>query len=138
MRTYKKIRTRTRTQTRKIHKGLNVLGKPLMPCNMKKVTGYYRNGFCSTGNDNTGTHVVCAIMTDDFLKYMLKVGNNLITPRGRSFPGLVSGDRWCVCALRWMQAYRVGKAPPVVLESTDIRAVNFIPRKILLQYGLSF
>jgi len=105
---------------------------------MKKVTGYYRNGFCSTGNDNTGTHVVCAIMTDDFLKYMLKVGNDLITARGSSFPGLVSGDRWCVCALRWMQAYRAGKAPPVVLESTDIRAVNFIPRKILLQYGLSF
>jgi uncharacterized protein (DUF2237 family) len=134
MRTYKKSSTRKRT--RKIYRGagkVNVLGKPLIPCNKKKVTGYYRDGFCSTGDEDTGTHVVCGIMDDDFLQYMLKEDNDLITPRGNSFPGLVAGDSWCVCALRWMQAYRAGKAPRVVLESTDMRALKFIPRKILLQ-----
>jgi uncharacterized protein (DUF2237 family) len=130
MRTYKKSSSRKRT--RKIREGLNVLGKPLKPCNKNKVTGYYRDGFCSTGNEDTGTHVVCAIMDDNFLQYTLSQDNDLITPSG-NFPGLVAGDRWCVCALRWMQAYRAGKAPRVVLSSTDMRALKFIPRKILIK-----
>ena len=130
MRTYKNFSSRKRT--RKIHRALNILGKPLKPCNMNKITGFYRDGFCSTGNEDTGTHVVCAVMDDDFLQYTLEQDNDLITPKD-NFPGLVAGDHWCVCAIRWMQAYRAGKAPRVVLDSTDMRALKFIPRKILIK-----
>jgi uncharacterized protein (DUF2237 family) len=123
---------KTRRRTRKRGGGAKgVLGKPLMPCNVKKVTGYYRDGFCSTGDEDAGTHVVCAVMDDDFLQYTLKQGNDLITPRGPNFPGLVAGNRWCVCALRWMEAYHAGKAPRVVLKSTDKRALQYIPLEIL-------
>ena len=132
MRTLKKRIYRRRTP-RFIRGGgrLNVLGKPLKPCNLKKVTGFYRDGFCSTGDEDAGTHVVCAIMDDPFLQYTLKQGNDLITPQGSSFPGLVAGDHWCVCALRWMEAYRAGKEPKIVLESTDKRALQYIPRAVL-------
>ena len=119
--------TKTRRNTKK-----NVLGKPLTICNKTKVTGFYRNGFCSTGNNNAGTHVVCAIMDNDFLQYTLKQGNDLITPRP-GFAGLVAGDKWCVCALRWLEAYKAGKAPRVNLESTDSRALQYIPQKVLLK-----
>jgi len=126
-----KNRKRLRTKTRKSMKK-NVLGKPLIFCNKIKVTGFYRNGFCSTGNNNTGTHVVCAVMDNDFLQYTLKQGNDLITPRP-GFPGLIAGDKWCVCALRWLEAYKAGKAPRVNLESTDSRALQYIPLKVLLK-----
>jgi hypothetical protein len=118
-------------QTRKNIKK-NILGKPLIVCNKTKVTGFYRNGYCSTGNNNAGTHVVCAVMDNDFLQYTLKQGNDLITPRP-GFPGLVAGDKWCVCALRWLEAYKAGKAPRVKLESTDSRALQYINRKILFE-----
>jgi len=138
MRTFRKRVYRRRTQ-RLIRGGggLSVLGKPLKPCNLKKVTGFYRDGFCSTGNEDTGTHVVCAIMDDPFLQYTLKQGNDLITPQGSSFPGLVAGDHWCVCARRWMEAYRAGKEPRIVLESTDKRAFQYIPRTVLLSHTKS-
>jgi uncharacterized protein (DUF2237 family) len=74
-------------------------------------------------------------MDDAFLQYTLKQGNDLITPRGSNFPGLIAGDHWCVCALRWLEAYRAGKAPRVVLESTDTRALKYIPKKILQSYS---
>ena len=115
----------TRKKTKK-----NVLGKPLTFCNKTKVTGFYRNGYCSTGNNNAGTHVVCAVMDNDFLQYTLKQGNDLITPRP-GFPGLKAGDRWCLCALRWLEAYRAGKAPPVVLRSTHESAARYIPPNII-------
>ena len=117
----------TRKKTKK-----NVLGKPLTFCNKTKVTGFYRNGYCSTGNNNAGTHVVCAVMDNDFLQYTLKQGNDLITHR-LGFPGLKAGDKWCVCALRWLEAYKAGKAPRVNLESTDSRALQYIPLKVLLK-----
>ena len=117
----------TRKKTKK-----NVLGKPLTFCNKTKVTGFYRNGYCSTGNNNAGTHVVCAVMDNDFLQYTLKQGNDLITPRP-GFPGLKAGDKWCVCALRWLEAYKSGKAPRVNLESTDSRGLQYIPLKVLLK-----
>ena len=117
----------TRKKTKK-----NVLGKPLTFCNKTKVTGFYRNGYCSTGNNNAGTHVVCAVMDNDFLQYTLKQGNDLITPRP-GFPGLKAGDKWCVCALRWLEAYKAGKAPRVNLESTDSRALQYRPLKVLLK-----
>jgi uncharacterized protein len=110
----------------------NILGKPLTVCNTTKMTGFYRNGYCSTGSNNAGTHVVCAVMDNDFLQYTLKQGNDLITPRP-GFPGLVAGDKWCVCALRWLEAYKAGKAPQVNLESTDSRALQYIPLKVLLK-----
>ena len=117
----------TRKKTKK-----NVLGKPLTFCNKTKVTGFYRNGYCSTGNNNAGTHVVCAVMDNDFLQYTLKQGNDLITHRP-GFPGLKAGDKWCVCALRWLEAYKAGKAPRVNLESTDSRALQYIPLKVFLK-----
>ena len=117
----------TRKKTKK-----NVLGKPLTFCNKTKVTGFYRYGYCSTGNNNAGTHVVCAVMDNDFLQYTLKQGNDLITHRP-GFPGLKAGDKWCVCALRWLEAYKAGKAPRVNLESTDSRALQYIPLKVLLK-----
>ena len=117
----------TRKKTKK-----NVLGKPLTFCNKTKVTGFYRNGYCSTGNNNAGTHVVCAVMDNDFLQYTLKQGNDLITHRP-GFPGLKAGDKWCVCALRWLEAYKAGKAPRVNLESTDSRALQYISLKVLLK-----
>ena len=97
----------------------NILGKTLSPCSTpgQKTTGYYRDGYCSTGTTDTGTHVVCARMDDTFLNFTKSKGNDLMTPRD-SFPGLVAGDKWCVCALRWKEAHEAGKAPKIFPEST--------------------
>lgn len=106
---------------------LNVLGLALMACSYDPLTGYFRDGCCNTQEDDTGSHVICARMTDEFLKYSLSRGNDLITPRPEyRFKGLKPGDRWCLCALRWKEAFDVGLAPPVVLESTHLRALDFV------------
>lgn len=98
---------------------LNVLGSPLLPCSDAPRTGYYRNGCCDTGPDDTGLHTVCAVMTEPFLVYSKLAGNDLSTPRPESgFPGLASGDHWCVCVGRWREALAAGVAPPVVLAAT--------------------
>jgi uncharacterized protein (DUF2237 family) len=97
----------------------NVLGGELKPCSLDPVTGFYRNGCCETGPDDVGMHTVCAIMTDAFLAFSRTAGNDLSTPRPEfGFPGLKAGDRWCLCAPRWMEALEAGHAPRVVLEST--------------------
>jgi uncharacterized protein (DUF2237 family) len=97
----------------------NVLGGDLAPCSLDPVTGYYRNGCCETGPDDVGMHTVCAVMTADFLAFSKRVGNDLSTPRPEfQFAGLKPGDRWCLCAPRWMEALEAGAAPQVVLEST--------------------
>jgi uncharacterized protein (DUF2237 family) len=97
----------------------NVLGGELAPCSLDPVTGFYRNGCCETGPDDVGMHTVCAVMTEGFLAFSKAAGNDLSTPRPEfQFPGLKPGDRWCLCAPRWMEALEAGVAPQVVLEST--------------------
>jgi len=115
----------------------NILGTNLIPCSKSydKVTGYYRDGMCSTGNSDTGTHVVCAIVDDKFLKFTKSKGNDLITPRD-GFPGLVNGDKWCLCILRWIEALKSGNAPKIIAKSTNEIAEKYIDKKILLKYAV--
>jgi uncharacterized protein len=106
---------------------LNVLGTPLVPCSYDPLTGYFRDGCCNTNEHDEGSHVVCAKVTQAFLDFSLQQGNDLVTPRPEyRFRGLKAGDRWCLCALRWKQAYEAGVAPTVVLESTHVRALDHV------------
>jgi hypothetical protein len=102
----------------------SVLNKPLTVCSIDPLTGYLRNGYCKNTDDDSGTHVVCAKMTDEFLNFTKSKGNNLSTP-SENFPGLKSGDKWCLCALRWDEANKVNKAPPLDLNASDISALKF-------------
>lgn len=109
-------------------KALNVLGTELVACSYDPLTGWYRDGCCHTDAQDAGSHVICARMTTAFLNQQFEAGNDLITPRPEHrFKGLQPGDRWCVCALRWKQAYEEGCAPSVVLASTHQRALDFVP-----------
>jgi hypothetical protein len=106
---------------------LNVWGEELVPCSYDPLTGYYRDGCCQTGEDDTGSHVICARMTQAFLIFSLQRGNDLMTPRPEyRFAGLKPGDRWCVCALRWKEALDAGVAPPVILDATHARALDVV------------
>ena len=116
---------------------LNVLGQPLEPCGIDPVTGYFRDGCCTTGPEDVGSHTVCAVVTQEFLKHQLEVGNDLVTPHPEwQFPGLTPGDRWCVVAIRWLQAYQDGAAAPVVLAATNERALELIPLPVLLEHSV--
>jgi len=107
---------------------LNVLGGPLESCGTDPVTGFHRDGTCTVGPQDVGLHAVCAVMTEEFLAHQRSVGNDLSTPRPEwHFPGLVPGDRWCVVAARWLQAYDAGLAAPVVLAATSERALEVVP-----------
>jgi uncharacterized protein len=111
---------------------LNVLGTPLVPCSYDPLTGFFRDGCCNTREDDTGTHVICARVTADFLAFSMKRGNDLSTPRPEyRFRGLVAGDRWCLCAARWVEAWRAGAAPPVILESTHSAALEHVTLETL-------
>lgn len=104
----------------------NVLGTDLQPCCYDPMTGFYRDGFCNTGQGDDGVHTVCAVMTDEFLRFSVAAGNDLVTPVPEfGFPGLQAGDKWCLCAQRWTQALRHGVAPPVVLEATHMSTLEF-------------
>ena len=106
----------------------NVLGGDLEPCGTDPITGFYRDGSCACGPEDVGLHAVCAVMTQEFLAHQLSVGNDLVTPRPEwAFPGLRPGDRWCVVAARWLQAFEQGVAAPVVLASTNERALEVVP-----------
>ena len=106
---------------------LNVLGSALVPCSYDPLTGFYRDGCCKTDAHDAGSHVICAKVTQEFLDFSITVGNDLSTPRPQyRFVGLKAGDRWCLCARRWQEAFRAGIAPPVVLESTHERALDFV------------
>lgn len=112
--------------------GRNVLGGPLRACSFDPVTGFFRDGCCRTRGEDEGQHVVCARVTQEFLSYSLSRGNDLITPRPAwRFAGLQPGDRWCLCAARWFEAWRAGVAPPVVLEATHEMALEVIPLDVL-------
>ncbi|MGH3714480.1 MAG: DUF2237 family protein [Micromonosporaceae bacterium] len=115
----------------------NVLGDQLEPCGTDPVTGFYRDGCCNTGPDDLGSHTVCTVVTREFLGHQRDVGNDLSTPRPEyGFPGLRPGDRWCVCAARWLQAYQDGAAAPVVLASTHARALEVVPLEALREYAV--
>ena len=114
---------------------LNVFGNDLELCCLKPVTGAYRDGFCNTGNNDIGTHTVCAIVTDEFLLFSKKRGNDLTRDITiYNFKGLKAGDKWCLCALRWVEAYNNGCAPKLLLESTNIRTLDFVSLEKLLEY----
>ncbi|MBP2319858.1 uncharacterized protein (DUF2237 family) [Kibdelosporangium banguiense] len=110
----------------------NVLGGALEECGTDPVTGFYRDGCCNTGPEDVANHTVCAVMTGEFLQHQREIGNDLATPRPEmGFAGLRPGDRWCVCASRWVQSYEAGVAAPVVLAATHARALEVVPLEAL-------
>jgi uncharacterized protein len=111
---------------------VNVVGGALRPCSEEPLTGFFRDGCCATGEEDLGSHTVCAVVTDEFLEFSMRAGNDLSTPRPEfGFPGLVAGDRWCVCAARWLEAHHAGCAPPVVLGATHVGALEIVPIDLL-------
>ena len=115
----------------------NVLGGTLVPCSYDPLTGFFRDGCCNTAENDSGSHVICAKVTAEFLAFSAQRGNDLETPRPEHrFRGLVPGDRWCLCAMRWREAFDAGVAPMVVLESTHERALDFVPLPWLQAHAL--
>jgi hypothetical protein len=115
---------------------LNVLNEPLVPCSYDPLTGYFRDGCCETNETDSGTHIVCARVSQAFLDFSVKQGNDLVTPRPEwRFQGLIAGDRWCLCVTRWVQAYQAGVAPDVVLASTHIKALEYVELSTLQQHA---
>ena len=113
----------------------NVLGTELTDCSHDPVTGFFRDGCCNTGADDYGVHTVCAVMTEEFLRFSKSAGNDLSTPRN-GFSGLNPGDHWCLCASRWQEAYEAGFAPQVNLEATHILTLEWVDTKALLAAGV--
>lgn len=117
---------------------LNVLSTPLQSCSTDPVTGWFRDGCCETGPSDRGRHIVCAVMTDEFLAFSLAQGNDLSTPRPEyRFPGLKAGDRWCLCLDRWRDAHKAGAAPKVVLEATHLIALERVELSTLQQFAVA-
>jgi uncharacterized protein (DUF2237 family) len=115
----------------------NVFGAPLVTCSDQPRTGFFRDGCCNTGPHDRGLHVVCSVVTDDFLRYSRSVGNDLSTPAPQyGFPGLKAGDRWCLCGPRWKQALDAGCAPKVVLAATHEAMLQIVPLDVLLAYAI--
>ena len=114
---------------------INVLGSKLIICGTDPVTGYYRDGVCNTCKEDFGSHTVCVEVTKEFLDYSKSQGNDLSTPMpAYGFPGVKSGDSWCLCASRWLEAEKSGMAPKVHLQSTHLRALEIIPLELLKKY----
>ena len=115
----------------------NVFGEVLIPCSFEPLTGFYRDGCCTTGEEDRGKHTVCAVMTGDFLTFSASRGNDLSTPmEDFGFPGLKAGDRWCLCVDRWVEAWEAGSAPKVVLQSTEESALNYAPLEVLKKFAI--
>jgi uncharacterized protein (DUF2237 family) len=115
----------------------NVFGEELVACSFQPMTGFYRNGCCETGSDDRGTHSVCAVMTEEFLVFSKSRGNDLMTPLPQyNFPGLQPGDKWCLCAFRWLEAYQAGCAPFVHLEATHEATLKIISLNVLISKAL--
>jgi uncharacterized protein len=116
----------------------NVLGTELVPCSYDPLTGYFRDGCCNTDASDRGSHVVCAVVSEEFLEYSKSRGNDLSTPRPEyRFAGLRDGDRWCLCALRWREALSEGIAPDVVLECTHEKALDFVSLEHLVAHAVT-
>ena len=115
----------------------NVLGTDLEECSRDPLTGYYRDGCCNTGPGDMGVHTVCAVVTDQFLEFSKSVGNDLSTSIPEyNFPGLRDGDRWCLCASRWDEAFKAGKAPKVILVSTNIATLSIVKLEDLKKHAI--
>jgi uncharacterized protein (DUF2237 family) len=120
----------------KDEKSLNVFGEKLENCSDNPLTGFYRTGCCETGPQDSGRHLVCAVMTNEFLEFSKLQGNDLSTPIPQyNFPGLKEGDQWCLCALRWKEAYEAGMAPKVVLEATNEKVLKTLEMDTLIKYA---
>ena len=118
----------------KINNNKNVLGTELQCCSKEPITGFFRDGYCKTNSSDQGSHVVASIISNEFLIFSKSMGNDLSSPNPLyNFPGLKKGDRWCVCAIRWKQAYDAGYAPFVVLEATHEKALEFIDLSALIE-----
>ena len=126
----------TEETTRK-SQGRNVLGQPLATCGCDPMTGFYRTGCCDTGPEDLGVHTICCVVDEAFLAKSKELGNDLSTPLPQyGFPGLKPGDRWCVCAARWLQVLEAGAACPVVLEATHEATLQIVPFELLIQYAV--
>ena len=118
-------------------RGKNVLGQSLATCGCEPMTGFYRTGCCETGPDDLGVHTVCCVVSAEFLAKSREQGNDLTTAMPQyGFPGLKPGDRWCVCAARWLQAQQAGAACPVVLEATHENTLKIVPFELLIQFAV--
>ncbi|PWJ42652.1 DUF2237 family protein [Sediminitomix flava] len=117
----------------------NVFGDPLELCCTSPMTGFFRNGSCETCEEDRGVHVVCAVMTDEFLQFSKKMGNDLMTARPEyQFPGLKAGDSWCLCAFRWKEAWLAGCPPEVYLKATNKEVLVHIPLEVLQKYAVDY
>lgn len=115
----------------------NVLGKPLRVCCMQPTTGFFRNGCCDTNETDFGVHTVCAVLTEEFLSFSKAAGNDLSTPRPEfGFEGLKAGDKWCLCAARWVEAYEANMAPNIILSATHERTLDFIDLEVLQRFAI--
>ena len=119
-----------------IDDSLNVFGLPLVSCSEQPKTGFYRTGCCDTGKDDFGMHTICIIATEEFLEFSAAMGNDLTTPRPEfDFPGLNPGDKWCLCASRWNEAFEFGKAPNVILEATHEKSLEIVSLEDLIKHA---
>ena len=115
----------------------NIFGNPLLSCCTNPATGYFRDGLCRTISQDSGTHTVCALVTQEFLDYSASKGNDLMTPIPHwQFPGLKPGDKWCLCAARWLEALNDDVAPPILIKSTNILALEIVDINILKKYSI--
>ena len=115
----------------------NIFNEDIEECCTNPITGFYRDGFCNTDKLDSGTHTVCTLITNDFLEFSKSMGNDLSTPRPEfDFPGLKEGDKWCVCANRWLEAYENGKAPRVYLRKSHQKSISIIDLEILKEYAI--
>ncbi|MBY0373164.1 MAG: DUF2237 domain-containing protein [Bryobacteraceae bacterium] len=115
----------------------NVLGGTLANCSKQPLTGFFRDGCCNTSDEDRGSHTVCAVMTDEFLEFSVAQGNDLVTPMPMfNFPGLKAGDKWCLCAARWLEAYEAGAAPKISLAATHEAALDIVPLEALIEHAI--
>ena len=115
----------------------NVLGGTLANCSKQPLTGFFRDGCCNTSDEDRGSHTVCAVMTDEFLEFSVAQGNDLVTPMPMfNFPGLKAGDKWCLCAARWLEAYEAGAAPKISLAATHEAALEIVPLEALIEHAI--
>ena len=118
-----------------IKDSINVFGERLTVCGTDPMTGAYRDGCCNTGLNDRGTHTVCAVVTDEFLQFSKSRGNDLTQDYPpANFKGLVAGDKWCLCVSRWVEAYQAGVAPPVILEATHKKTLDYVPLDVLMRF----